>query len=118
MEILVTARLKYMESSLSDSLYLAVKFKVPNKRFRVKREVVLCNKWWIGTKGGYKNYDEYQDDLIYWTSNKNELVKVVENTVKKYFEGTDQKVKKKSKHDLFKKQLREQGKIKVKVKID
>lgn len=118
MEILATARLEYMESSLSDSLNLVIKFKVPNKRFRVKREVVLCNKWWIRTKGGYKNYDEYQDDLIYWTSNKSELVKVVENTVKKYFEGTDQKVKKKSKHDLFKKQLREQGKIEVKVKID
>jgi len=114
LEVLAVGTLNHRKGEYTDRLILTVRFKIPNKLLKVKRSIILCNWDW----DGYSTYEQYLDDMIRWSSNKEMLTEEVEKLAKNYIKDIEYSHELKDKKSALDKRLKELGKIEVKVKID
>ena len=116
MEIHATGRLKYKRDIYSWNLILAVKFNMPGKFFKVRKEIVLVSDTEV--KVNFKDYDEFQKRVREVIKDKDLHMKKIEDVVREYVDYYFRIDDRSRENAALKKMAKESDEIKVKVVIE
>lgn len=102
MKIKGKVKLHWIEGSLrKESLYLSVKFKLPNQILNRNVEKILADTWWVGFKDGYNNKEEFWKDCFVKLTDRDYLEGVAKDLIIDYIKNKY----KTTENDLSKKKM-------------
>jgi hypothetical protein len=114
MKIKGEATIAFIESSISHELILTVKFKIPNKFFKVTRKKRLHDSWWQV----YNSYNHFLDECLHTVSDKEYLIQEAKNMILDYFNRETKDLLKEDKKKEINRIVNELNKNKFEVEVE
>lgn len=112
MEITTTGKLKYRNDGYTEQLRLIVKFRLPNRMFRVKKVKILTNT------SRFDTYLEFQNMTLKYLNNKEVLNEIAEKVVLDYMNEKYLNSEEVKNWQSIKKLIKNSNEIKITVKIN